>query len=35
VNAALVGAGVRVHAIVPQRQSLEDLFIQLTEKSIR
>jgi ABC-type multidrug transport system ATPase subunit len=35
VNAALVGAGLRVHAIVPQRQSLEDLFIQLTEKSIR
>ncbi|MBN1917275.1 MAG: ABC transporter ATP-binding protein [Verrucomicrobia bacterium] len=35
VNAALVGAGVRVYAIVPHRQSLEDLFVQLTEKSIR
>jgi ABC-2 type transport system ATP-binding protein len=35
VNAALVKAGHRVHAIVPARQSLEDLFLQLTEKSIR
>ena len=35
VNAALVGAGIRVEAIVPQRQSLEDLFLQMTEKSIR
>ena len=35
VNAALVKAGHRVHAIVPERQSLEDLFLQLTEKSIR
>jgi ABC-type multidrug transport system ATPase subunit len=34
VNAALVGAGFRVHAIVPERQSLEDLFLELTEKSI-
>jgi ABC-2 type transport system ATP-binding protein len=35
VNAALVGAGHRVHAIRTERQSLEDLFLQLTEKSIR
>jgi ABC-type multidrug transport system ATPase subunit len=34
VNAALVGAGFRVHSIVPERQSLEDLFLELTEKSI-
>ena len=35
VNAALVKAGHSVHAIVPERQSLEDMFLQLTEKSIR
>ena len=34
VNAALVKAGYRVHSIVPERQSLEDLFLELTEKSI-
>ncbi len=34
VNAALVRAGHRVHAIVPEQQSLEDLFLELTEKSI-
>ncbi len=35
VNTALVSAGHRVHAIVTARQSLEDLFLELTEKSIR
>jgi ABC-2 type transport system ATP-binding protein len=31
VNAALVGAGVRVSALVPQRRSLEDVFLELVE----
>ncbi len=34
VNAALVEAGYRVQSIVPAQQSLEDLFLELTEKSI-
>jgi len=34
VNATLVEAGHRVHSILPERQSLEDLFLELTEKSI-
>jgi len=34
VNAALVKAGYRVHSIVAEQQSLEDLFLELTEKSI-
>jgi hypothetical protein len=29
VNAALVGAGVRVSALVPERPSLEDVFLEL------
>ena len=29
VNAALVGAGVRVSALVPERRSLEDVFLEL------
>ncbi|HEY3264720.1 MAG TPA: ABC transporter ATP-binding protein [Actinomycetota bacterium] len=31
VNAALVGAGVRVSALVPERRSLEDVFLELVE----
>jgi ABC-2 type transport system ATP-binding protein len=31
VNAALVGGGVRVSAFVPQRRSLEDVFLELVE----
>ena len=31
LNAALVGAGVAVHALVPERSSLEDVFLSLVE----
>jgi ABC-type multidrug transport system ATPase subunit len=31
VNAALVSAGVRVSALVPERRSLEDVFLELVE----
>jgi ABC-2 type transport system ATP-binding protein len=31
VNAALVAAGVRVSALVPQRRTLEDVFLELVE----
>lgn len=31
LNAALVGAGVRVHALAPERDSLEDVFLHLVE----
>jgi len=31
LNAALVGAGVGVHALVPERSSLEDVFLSLVE----
>ena len=31
LNAALVGAGVRVEALVPQRDTLEDVFLHLVE----
>jgi hypothetical protein len=31
VNAALVGAGVRVSALVAERRSLEDVFLELVE----
>jgi ABC-2 type transport system ATP-binding protein len=31
LNAALVGAGVRVSALVPERRSLEDVFLELVE----
>jgi hypothetical protein len=31
VNAALVAAGVRVSALVPDRRSLEDVFLALVE----
>jgi len=34
VNRVLVEAGYRVHSIAAKRQSLEDLFLELTEKSI-
>jgi len=29
VNAALVSAGVQVSALVPERESLEDVFLEL------
>jgi ABC-2 type transport system ATP-binding protein len=32
VNAALVAAGVGVHALVPERHSLEDVFLSLVEE---
>ncbi len=31
LNAALVAAGVRVNALVPERDTLEDVFLHLTE----
>jgi ABC-2 type transport system ATP-binding protein len=31
VNAALVGADIAVHALVPERSSLEDVFLELVE----
>ena len=31
VNAALVAAGIRVRALVPERDSLEDAFFSLVE----
>ena len=31
VNAALVGGGIRVHALEPQRDTLEDVFLHLVE----
>ena len=31
LNAALVGAGIGVHALVPERSSLEDVFLSLVE----
>ena len=31
VNASLVGAGIGVHALVPDRSSLEDVFLELVE----
>ena len=31
LNGALVGAGVGVHALVPERSSLEDVFLELVE----
>ena len=31
VNAALVAAGVRVNALVPERDTLEDVFLHLVE----
>jgi hypothetical protein len=32
VNEALVAAGVGVHALVPERHSLEDVFLSLVEE---
>jgi hypothetical protein len=32
VNAALVSAGVAVSALVPERESLEDVFLSLVEE---
>ena len=31
VNAALVRGGIRVHALEPQRDTLEDVFLHLVE----
>ncbi|MGZ4154864.1 MAG: ABC transporter ATP-binding protein, partial [Actinomycetota bacterium] len=31
VNAALVSAGVRVSALIPERRTLEDVFLELVE----
>jgi hypothetical protein len=31
VNAALVAAGVAVSALIPERESLEDVFMSLVE----
>jgi len=31
LNAAFVRAGIRVHALIPVRESLEDVFLHLVE----
>ena len=35
LNAALVGAGVRVNALVPERETLEDVFLELTGRALK